>query len=242
MQTSPRTSLLHLGLLIAIACLAFAGCGKETPDPPPAAPADAAAAKPTEPTAEVVAPSADDLDKYTADLEGDGPLMATIATTLGDFHCELYGDKAPMTVANFVGLARGMKPWRHPRTGEVHENKPFYDGIVFHRVIPNFMVQTGDPLGQGVGGPGYQFGDEIDPKLKHDTGGVLSMANSGPGTNGSQFFITEKATPWLDGKHTIFGRCKEVDLVKKITSVPRDSSDRPNDELKIDSVTIARGS
>ena len=184
-------------------------------------------------------PVAEDLAEYTEDLPGDGPLMATIETTLGTFHCELYGDKVPMTVANFVGLARGLKPWRDPKTRKV-EKKPFYDGIIFHRVIPRFMVQTGDPLGQGVGGPGYQFDDEIRDDLRHTAGGILSMANAGAGTNGSQFFITERATSWLDGKHTVFGKCAEADLVKKLTQVPRDSADRPQQPIKIERVTISR--
>ena len=189
---------------------------------------------------EVQPPKAEDLAEYTKDLEGKGPLMATIATTMGEFHCELFADKAPMTVANFVGLARGLKAWRHPETDEVHQ-KPLYDGVIFHRVIPNFMVQTGDPLGMGTGGPGYNFGDEIHPELRHTKGGTLSMANAGPGTNGSQFFITEKATPWLDGRHTVFGECAEADLVTKLTQVPRDGRDRPQEEIKIESVTISRG-
>jgi peptidyl-prolyl cis-trans isomerase A (cyclophilin A) len=190
---------------------------------------------------EVRPPKAEDLAEYTKDLPGQGPLMATIETTLGAFHCELYADKVPMTVANFVGLARGLKPWMDPKTEKV-ETRPFYDGIIFHRVIPRFMVQTGDPLGQGIGGPGYQFADEIRDDLRHTAGGILSMANAGPGTNGSQFFITERATSWLDGRHTIFGKCKEADLVKKITEVPRDSADRPQQEIKIERVTISRGS
>jgi peptidyl-prolyl cis-trans isomerase A (cyclophilin A) len=160
---------------------------------------------------------------------------------VGAFHCELFADKVPMTVANFVGLARGLKAWRHPGTGEVHK-KPFFDGIIFHRVIPRFMVQTGDPLGQGVGGPGYSFDDEIREDLRHSAGGMLSMANAGPGTNGSQFFITEGPTPHLDGMHTVFGQCKEVDLVKQITQVQRDSADRPLQEVKIERVVISRGS
>jgi peptidyl-prolyl cis-trans isomerase A (cyclophilin A) len=193
------------------------------------------------PSGEVQPPKAEDLAEYTKDLPGQGPLMATIETTLGAFHCELYADKVPMTVANFVGLARGLKPWIDPKTEKV-EKKPFYDGIIFHRVIPGFMVQTGDPLGEGTGGPGYQFDNETRDDLGHGSGGILSMANAGPGTNGSQFFITEKATPWLDGMHTVFGKCKEVDLVKNITRVPRDSKDRPQQEIKIERVTISRGS
>jgi peptidyl-prolyl cis-trans isomerase A (cyclophilin A) len=190
---------------------------------------------------EVRPPKAEDLAEYTKDLPGQGPLMATIETTVGAFHCELYADQVPMTVANFVGLARGLKPWRDPKTRKV-EKKPFYDGIIFHRVIPGFMVQTGDPLGEGVGGAGYEFEDEIRADLRHAAGGTLSMANAGPGTNSSQFFITEKATPWLNDRHTVFGKCKEADLVKKITQVPRDSRDRPQQEIKIDRVTISRGS
>lgn len=130
-----------------------------------------------------------------------GDLMVTISTTKGDIELKLYPEKAPMTVANFVNLAQ----------------RGFYDGIVFHRVIPDFMIQTGDPDGVGTGGPGYNFGDEVNTGLKHASPGVLSMANAGPGTNGSQFFITHKATPWLDGKHTVFGQVtKGQDVVDKI--------------------------
>ncbi|WP_233104078.1 peptidylprolyl isomerase [Haliangium ochraceum] len=228
--------------------LVLGACSKKEETSAPAetdttAPAEVDTATATEEPADdgrVAAPTADDLAEYTKDLEGEGPLMATIATTTGTFHCELFEKQVPMTVANFVGLARGLKPWRDPKTRAIKET-PFYDGILFHRVIPNFMVQTGDPLGQGTGGPGYTFGDEIDKSLRHDKGGLLSMANAGPGTNGSQFFITEKATPWLDDKHAIFGQCDEVDLVKQMTSVPRDSADRPRTDIKIDSVTISRG-
>jgi peptidyl-prolyl cis-trans isomerase A (cyclophilin A) len=205
------------------------------------------AARPAPPTAgggEVRPPRAEDLAEYVKDLSGSGALRATIKTSMGDFNCELYEKQTPMTVANFVGLARGLKPWRHPRTGAV-EKKPYFDGIVFHRVIPDFMVQTGDPLGMGVGGPGYDFDNEIVPALKHDSGGILSMANRGPGTNGSQFFITEKATPWLDGKHTVFGKCKEVELVKRMTRVDKDPADRsgskPKEPITINTIEISRG-
>ena len=185
-------------------------------------------------------PTAEDLATYTADLQGEGPLMATIETTMGDFHCELFEDKVPMTVANFVGLARGMKAWRHPGTGKVSD-KPFYEGIIFHRVIPGFMIQTGDPLGIGTGGAGYQFADEFHHSLRHDRGGIMSMANAGPGTNGSQFFITEKATPTLDNRHAVFGYCKEIDLVRQIAGVPRGPRDKPINPVSIKRITFSRG-
>jgi peptidyl-prolyl cis-trans isomerase A (cyclophilin A) len=145
-----------------------------------------------------------------------------------------------MTVANFVGLATGKKAWQNPKTGAVEKNHPFYDGLTFHRVIPEFMVQGGDPMGTGTSGPGYNFEDEFAPGLGHKPG-TLSMANAGKATNGSQFFITEIATTWLDGKHTIFGQCKEVELVKQITHLPQDAQNRPNEPVTITKVTIARG-
>ena len=149
--------------------------------------------------------------------------QATIQTTKGDITVVLYPEEAPETVKNFVKLAQDG----------------FYDGIIFHRVIPNFMIQTGDPNGNGTGGPGYTFDDEISPNLKHDGPGILSMANRGPNTNGSQFFITLVATPWLDGKHTIFGRVdKGMDVVEAIVSVERDARDKPKEDIKIVKVTI----
>jgi peptidyl-prolyl cis-trans isomerase A (cyclophilin A) len=135
--------------------------------------------------------------------------QAILHTTIGDMKCELYPDKTPKTVANFVGLATGKKDWTDPGTGQVVHGRPLYDGVTFHRVIPNFMVQTGDPLGSGTGTPGYTFADEFQADLAFDKVGRLAMANSGPGTNGSQFFITVALTPWLNGKHTIFGQCDE---------------------------------
>jgi cyclophilin family peptidyl-prolyl cis-trans isomerase/outer membrane protein OmpA-like peptidoglycan-associated protein len=184
-------------------------------------------------------PAADDLATYLKVVRGQGRLVATIATNKGTLHCELFEQQAPATVANFIGLATGQKPWIDPKSKQIVKGKPFYDGLVFHRVIPQFMIQGGDPQGIGVGGPGYQFGDEISPALTHQPG-TLSMANAGPGTNGSQFFINEIATPWLNGRHTVFGHCKEVDVITAISSVPRGPNDMPSDPVTITKLTVAR--
>ena len=197
------------------------------------------AGPPPDPTSmdNVRAPTANDLPIFLAKVKGKGRLTATIDTTMGAFHCELFEADAPLAVANFVGLATGQKPWSDA-DGNL-QRKPFYDGLGFHRVIPGFMIQGGDPLGDGSGGPGYAFANEIVDSRRHDGPGVLSMANSGPDTNGSQFFITEAAAPWLDGKHTIFGRCKEGKLVKKITALAGEG-DRPKKPVVIKHVTVAR--
>ena len=156
--------------------------------------------------------------------------MATYAhfdTSLGKFTVELFDTKAPKTVANFVGLAEGSKEWKHPKTGAKHTT-PFYDGVIFHRVIQGFVLQGGDPLGQGFGGPGYQFEDEFHPELRHDRAGILSMANAGPNTNGSQFFVTLGPTPHLDRRHSVFGAVVSgMDVVEQIGKVPTDKNDRP---------------
>jgi peptidyl-prolyl cis-trans isomerase A (cyclophilin A) len=222
------------------------GAAKPSDDmkPEPVAKEPVKAPPPTEAPAaggdEVRAPTAADLAEYTKDITGNGPLSATIDTSMGAFHCELFADKAPMTVANFVGLATGKKAWMNPKTGQVEKGKRFFDGLVFHRVIPRFMIQGGDPLGAGVGGPGYQFGDEVGNGLTMKPG-TLAMANAGPGTNGSQFFITEIGPNWLNDKHTIFGQCKEVDLVKKIASVPKGPGDKPTTPVTINKSTFAKG-
>ncbi len=154
-----------------------------------------------------------------------GKTMALIETTQGKIVIELYSDKAPKTVANFVKLA----------------SSGFYNGIIFHRVIPGFMIQTGDPTGTGRGGPGYTFADEFSPDLKHESAGTVSMANAGPNTNGSQFFITLAPTPWLNNKHSIFGRVtKGQKIVEAISAVPRDGNDRPVSDVKMLSVTIEK--
>jgi peptidyl-prolyl cis-trans isomerase A (cyclophilin A) len=215
------------------------GSATKPSEMPPEPTKPAQPAPPADPNA-VRAPVAADLAEYTKDISGSGhKLMAKIETSMGTFNCELHADKAPMTVANFVGLATGKKSWMNPNNGNVETGKPFYDGITFHRVIPGFMIQGGDPLGQGIGGPGYNFGDEVNNGLTMKPG-VLAMANAGPGTNGSQFFITETGPDWLNNKHTIFGQCAEVDLVKKITAVPRGANDKPKTPVTITKVTFAK--
>jgi peptidyl-prolyl cis-trans isomerase A (cyclophilin A) len=167
-------------------------------------------------------------------------LLAHFDTTLGRFTVELFDAQAPKTVANFVGLAEGSKEWTHPKTGQ-RAKTPFYNGIVFHRIIDGFMIQGGDPLGQGYGGPGYQFEDEFHPDLRHDRAGILSMANAGPNTNGSQFFITLGPTPHLDRRHTVFGAVTEgLDVVEQIGHVKTDRNDRPVTPVVINTVTIER--
>jgi peptidyl-prolyl cis-trans isomerase A (cyclophilin A) len=152
----------------------------------------------------------------------------------------LLEKEAPKTVENFIGLAEGTKEFIDERTGQ-KQKKKYYDGLTFHRVIPKFMIQGGCPRGDGRGGPGYTFGDEFHASLKHSKAGKLSMANAGPGTNGSQFFITVAATPWLDNKHTIFGEVVEgQDVADKISNVSRDSSDRPRTPVKLEKVRIER--
>ena len=169
-------------------------------------------------------------------------VSAKFATTEGTFTIQLFDEDAPLTVANFVGLAEGSKQWTDPRTGE-KSNKPYYDGIIFHRVIDGFMIQGGDPLGKGTGGPGYNFKDEFSPKLRHSKPGILSMANSGPNTNGGQFFITLAPTPWLDGKHSVFGEVVDgMDVVEKIGKAKTRAGDRPATDIRITAVTIERAS
>ncbi len=170
-----------------------------------------------------------------------GNPKAVIETTMGNFDCTLFKDKAPLTVENFIGLATGTKDWKNPASGAMKHNTPLYDGTIFHRVIPNFMIQGGDPAGNGTGDPGYKFRDEIDASLKFDRGGRLAMANSGPNTNGSQFFITEVPTPHLNGRHTIFGQCEPVSLVTKIAHVGRDmSNDKPITPVRITHIKIVQ--
>ena len=171
----------------------------------------------------------------------DSNLYAVIETTMGDIRVQLYESESPKTVENFTGLATGEKEWKDPASGETQKGKPYFDGIIFHRVIPDFMVQTGDPTGTGMGGPGYNIGDEFDSRLSFDRPGVLGMANSGPNTGGSQFFITHKNTDFLDGKHTIFGQVVEgQDIVVAIAAVEIAAQDRPLKEISIKTIRIER--
>jgi len=168
-------------------------------------------------------------------------LYAHFTTTEGNFTIQLFEEQAPKTVANFTGLAEGTREWTDPRTGKKTKT-PLYNGTVFHRVIDGFMIQGGDPLGQGTGGPGYKFEDEFHPKLRHTKPGILSMANSGPNTNGSQFFITLAQTSWLDNKHSVFGEVVSgMDVIQKIGSTATSKpADRPVKPITIQSITIER--
>ncbi len=256
---------ISIGLLLS-------ACESVAPPPPPAPAPAPVAAQPPAPPAPTPAPAQPTLTDAIppagapaapadpsppvpiADavkgIKGKGPLIAKIEVESkglkGTFVCELFEEKAPVTVANFVALARGLRPWKDPKTGQWVKH-PLYDGTIFHRVIPDFMIQGGDPEGTGRGGPGYEFDDEIKPELQLDKPGVLAMANkginrmTGHGTNGSQFFITEKATPWLNGRHTVFGQCDNSDLEMKIARVPAGPGNRPADPVVMKKVTIQRG-
>jgi peptidyl-prolyl cis-trans isomerase A (cyclophilin A) len=232
-----RTRFLTAGLL----CLALTACSKDKEQPPaakaPAAqPSNSAAATRTVSLQTDVA-SAKGFQKKA--LEGQD-LWATMETNQGTLVLKLFSKDAPKTVANFVGLATGEQPWINPRTGERVEGKPLYDGVIFHRVIPDFMIQGGDPTGTGRGDPGYRFEDEFKSNRDFDKQGILAMANAGPGTNGSQFFITTSLPQFLKGRHTIFGEVvKGYDVVEKIANTPRNRQDRPDTDMIIQHVTIS---
>ena len=173
-----------------------------------------------------------------AKISRDSKLHASLKTNQGVIGCELYPDRAPLTVSNFVGLAEGTFEWTDPKTGESVQGKPLYDGVVFHRIIEKFMIQGGDPLGSGRGGPGYRFDDEADNGLTFDQEGLLAMANAGPQTNGSQFFITTSKPGHLNGKHTIFGKC-DMEVVQTIAKVPVRGS-TPLEPVVIEHIEIER--
>ena len=168
-------------------------------------------------------------------------LYAKFDTTMGEITIKLFEAEVPNTVANFVGLAEGTKEWRDPKSGE-QKQQPFYDGLIFHRVIPGFMIQGGCPLGSGTGGPGFKFADEFSPELRHSKPGILSMANAGPGTNGSQFFITHGPTPHLDNRHSVFGEVVDgMDVVTAIGNVKTGRNDKPVEPVVLNKLTIVRG-
>lgn len=202
---------------------------------------DAPAEAPTEAPADNAADALNSEDPATvlASVAGEGTMHAVIKTSMGDIDCVLFEKEAPITVANFVGLATGQKAYEDPVTRQRAQGN-FYDGVIFHRVIPGFMIQTGDRLGQGIGGPGYQFKDEFNASLKHDGAGVLSMANAGPNTNGSQFFITDAPTPHLDNRHSVFGKCGNLDVISAIANVPRNRMDKPDTDVTINSIVVER--
>jgi peptidyl-prolyl cis-trans isomerase A (cyclophilin A) len=184
-----------------------------------------------------------DLNEASVGLKGEGALQAKIETSQGALNCRLFADKAPLTVANFVGLARGLRPfWDSKQSAWV--KRPLYDGTTFHRVIPGFMIQGGDHLGNGTGEVGYYVPDELHPSLSHDRPGLMAMANKGPNTNGGQFFITDAATPHLTAMKTysIFGECQPVSIVHKIANVPKAApgSESPAEPVSIKRVTITR--
>jgi peptidyl-prolyl cis-trans isomerase A (cyclophilin A) len=177
--------------------------------------------------------------KWTKKVEAGQPLYATLKTSEGDIIVRLFSKDAPKTVANFVGLATGEKEWRDPQTGNMSK-KPMYDGTVFHRVIPGFMIQGGDPTGTGMGDPGYRFEDEFKSGRGFDKPGLLAMANAGPNTNGSQFFITTSTPAHLNNRHTIFGEVVSgYDVVEKIGNLPRDNRDRPRTAVVLTRVTLS---
>jgi len=177
----------------------------------------------------------------TDEVRNGKELLATFDTTEGTIVVKLFSKDAPKTVENFVGLATGEKEWTHPATGEVKKGTPLYDGTIFHRCIREFMVQGGDPLGRGTGGPGYKFEDEFQSGRRFDKPGLLAMANAGPNTNGSQFFITVAPTPWLNNRHTIFGEViKGYEIAERLANVvPKGANDKPKTDVKINKLTIS---
>jgi len=239
-----RTRILTTGLLL----LALTACTKDKEkEATPAKPPEASAAKPSEPPAAkppeaappATPPAAEAQTGWQkAAMEGKD-LYATLETSEGTIVVKLFSKDAPKTVANFVGLATGEKEWKDPATLQMTK-KPLYDGTIFHRVIPNFMIQGGDPLGQGIGGPGYNFEDEFQSDHVFSKSGILAMANRGPNTNGSQFFITVAATEWLNKRHTIFGEVvKGYETVDKISKVPTAGASKPMTPVVIKKVTIS---
>lgn len=247
-------TLRALALALVLGSLATA-CKTAPPEPEPAqkdpAPAKTAAPSGTETSQTGTTAAAGDgkkggdplngsfsLADATKDLKGAGALVAKIETSKGTLQCKLLDDKAPITVANFIGLATGKRTWKDPSSGQ-WVNKPAYDGTTFHRIIKGFMIQGGDPKGNGSGEPGYVIKDEIWDGAKHDRAGLLCMANRGPNTNGAQFFITDAAAPHLDRSYTIFGECAPEQVIHDIANVSV-AGERPTTPVTIKTVTISR--
>lgn len=223
-------------LFVAAACVSGAALAQQTPPPPPPAPATQTPATQT--------PAPQDLPDGPAPtaavlIQPNGPHVI-LDTSMGRVTCQFFQKQAPVAVENFIDLAEGKKPYTDPASGKKVHGKPYYDGTIFHRVIPEFMIQGGDPTGTGMGDPGYTFNDEFDPNLNFDVAGRLAMANSGPNTNGSQFFITEQPYPSLNQHYTIFGQCDEpsVNVVKTIARVQTDDHDKPLAPVTLNKVTI----
>ncbi len=214
------------GTLLALSAAVTFAAGAMAQQTTPTAPAGADLPDGPQPTAAAL-------------LHPNGP-MVVMETSMGRLTCQFFQKQAPVAVANFIGLASGTKDYVDPATNKKMHGKHFYDGTTFHRVIPGFMIQGGDPTGTGMGDPGYSFNDEFDPGLNFDVPGRLAMANSGPNTNGSQFFVTEQAYDTLNQKYTILGQCDDasVDVVKTITHVPTGANDKPVDPVVLKSVTI----
>ena len=225
----PASRFFLAPLLLGVGALA------QQSTPPASAPAPPSQAAPAAPPA---LPDSPDLTIKPA-AQPTGPI-AVFDTSMGQMRCQLFSKEAPEAVANFTGLATGTKDWTNPATHAKEHGVPLYNGTTFHRVIPGFMIQGGDPVGDGTGDPGYMFADEVSSELTFNVPGRLAMANSGPNTNGSQFFITEQAYPALDGKYTIFGQCDDgsVTVEKSIAQVERDSSDKPLAPVTLTRVTI----
>jgi peptidyl-prolyl cis-trans isomerase A (cyclophilin A) len=225
-----RRNLLFSSLAVAaVASAAFALFGQQAAPP---------AAAPASPAANQDVPDAPQATAAVTTVP-NGPTVV-MDTSMGRITCQFYQKEAPKAVANFIALAEGTKDWTDPTTKKVQHHKPYYDNTIFHRVIPEFMIQGGDPTGSGMGDPGYVFDDEFDPGLNFDRPGRLAMANSGPNTNGSQFFVTEQAADFLDQHYTLFGQCDDasVVVVKAIARVERDSNDRPLTPVTLKKVTI----
>jgi peptidyl-prolyl cis-trans isomerase A (cyclophilin A) len=250
-----KLSTFSVLTLVSVVVLATSGCKGAPPElepPPTKDPASDSTATPAAAPVKTAAlppgvgrPGGDPMNgsfslaDATKDIPGKGSIVAKIDTSKGVLQCKLFDDKAPVTVANFIGLATGKRAWKDPNSA-LWVNKPAYDGTGFHRIIKGFMIQGGDPKGNGSGEPGYVIKDELWEGAKHDRAGLLCMANRGPNTNGAQFFITDQAAAHLDTSYTIFGECAPVEVVHDIANVPTGMQDKPQTPVTIKSVTISR--